>query len=404
MPPVNHQTMSPHLMQIFVTRLQSNALTTDQIVSTIETYNINIKELPDFPRKNEVLEILGRETLPPPPPPSDRDEILKKIKENPTSFSKSDIDKHIASGTITKDDLIKEGVLTEAIWRKLSNISNLSLPNMDEVIKLCNKESSKSDADVYLFGVPGCGKTCVLAGLTKVLNYNTLVGGGSYSGALRQYVDNGITPPPTRLNYLTTINADFKGEKRDRNINVVEMAGEEFVSKIAYNPKNEFQIKDIGTGASELLSNDNPKIFFMVIDPAANERNITIDKKIDENRYTSISLPIHQSDCFERLFDIFLLPENENIMKKVKAVYFIFSKIDKLGNEEEKVNDVIKSQMSNQYKNVKQKYFKLLRRYSNIDQSHKIIKFSLGKFYVGNVFDYNEQDSSKILEVIDKIL
>ena len=89
------------------------------------------------------------------------------------------------------DKVISLDLLTEGIWERLT-MPTVQLPpilqknNQDATI--CPSEPRHTD--VFLFGIPSTGKTCVLMGLLdarNVLIQNQLAG-GKYSNDLRLYL------------------------------------------------------------------------------------------------------------------------------------------------------------------------------------------------------------------------
>ncbi|MBO5631060.1 MAG: hypothetical protein J5965_18490, partial [Aeriscardovia sp.] len=149
-----------------------------------------------------------------------RDEELAKMKENPSEYSKDDVIKLISADIFTRWELEDEGLLD---WEKII-IDRDIFPNIqDFMIENPNIKATEGCTDVYLFGTPGTGKTCLLMGLTGAngqgYTLNMKTHGGAYAAALQEYVNAGLTPGPTFGKFVTTINGQIsETDKRDNVI------------------------------------------------------------------------------------------------------------------------------------------------------------------------------------------
>lgn len=324
-----------------------------------------------------------------------RDELLKLLNER----------------IFTEQELIYNELVTEeslAIIRNWAEVKE-SLPKFEVVTIQCKPECYRDHTDVYLFGVPATGKSCLLAGLleTGVLNYDSVVAGGPYADAMVQWMDNCFPPDPTKENYLTTIKSSLRTGDKSHLFDLVEMAGEEFASKIAHNPDGAVCFEDMGTGATELLGNDNRKIFFIVVDPTTDVVKFTRQVETTDNNgevvYKTEAVVVNQKNTLKRMVDLFNQPENADIMRKVDAIHFIVTKADFLGEDHderaEKSRSLLQSRYSTSIETLKSvcKRFGINRATGEIPY---VFPFSLGRFYVGNIVKYDETDSLNLLEVM----
>jgi len=120
------------------------------------------------------------------------------------------------------------------------------------------------------------------------------------------------------------------------------MSGEEFAFGIAGNPDHEFTFEEMGTGATELLKNDNDKVFFLVIDPTASV--VRINREIRDGFDEETGKPIthleycrvNQRTLIQKMVNLFQNPDNADIMRKVNSIHIIMTKSDTLGNQVER--------------------------------------------------------------------
>lgn len=341
-----------------------------------------------------------------------KNEAVEKMKK---SYNKSEMRdellKLLNKGVFEDQELIYNEVCTEETLGIIRNLAVISagLEDFNDVVGKCQPECFPDHTDVFLFGIPATGKSCILAGLleTGVLNYDSKKAGGHYADTIVQWMDNCFPPVPTKKNYLTTIKASLKTGNKKYLFDLVEMAGEEFADKIANNPDGEISFEDMGSGAAGLLSNDNRKIFFIVLDPTTD--TVKFNTQVEStDEYGNVSVTtkavvVNQKITLKRMIDLFNQPENAAIMKKVDAIHFIVTKADTLGEDystrTETAQVLLKRRYSTSIDTLKSvcKKFGINRV---TDETPYVFPFSLGKFYVGNIVKYDETDSRSLLEVM----
>jgi hypothetical protein len=168
------------------------------------------------------------------------------------------------------------------------------------------------------------------------------------------------------------------------------MSGEKTAEFAAIN--NPTDLEDLGTGASGLLSNNNNKVLFFVIDPT-NEKSVQIG---DSKQWVQQNNVLH---CI-----ISLLSKNAALMKKVIAIHIIMTKSDTLGDFVSK--ESIQNRLTEQgYSVVLNSLIKLCHKYDINKQTNfevGLFPFCVGKFMPGDVYTFDETDSLKIMRVIQK--
>ena len=147
--------------------------------------------------------------------PQARIELMKQkqseismMRDEPNKYEDTRLLKLIDEKIVSRDELIRAGVMTENVWDTLTG-GDYDLPDINEAITSSVPECKDGFTDVYFFGIPSTGKTCVLMGLSRSssLNINLAHGGGDYAAALQQYTDVGKTVPRTPGTFVTTLEA-----------------------------------------------------------------------------------------------------------------------------------------------------------------------------------------------------
>lgn len=337
------------------------------------------------------------------------------MRHEPNRYEVSRLQDLVKLGIFTEHDLISKGVMTENVWNTLNSIDvKKDLPDIYEAMQHSEAECPEGFTDVYFFGIPSTGKTCVLMGLscTSSLQVNLASSGAPYVEALRQYTDYGMTVPHTPGDFVTTLKATISEKKDDmvikHNVNLVEMSGEEFAFGITNNEAREFSFEEMGTGVTELLRNDNRKVFFLIIDPTTNivrfnreydEYDEQTGEKIHKLKYAVVN----QKILMQKIVNIFQDPANSDIMKKVDSIHIIVTKADTLGEPLQRDDKALEVFNKNYGMNIVPPLVDVCRDYninSNSNYRPKLFTFSLGTFYVGGLYEYEETDSDKLVNAI----
>lgn len=340
---------------------------------------------------------------------------ISAMRNNPNNYEVSRLLRLLNEGIITERELIMEKVMTENILDTLRNTDiNNDLPNIRKAIEDSRAECKEGFTDVFFFGIPSTGKTCVLMGMSRSssLHINLASGGGDYASALQQYTDVGVTVPRTPGTFVTTLEATISSRNESgavHKVNLVEMSGEEFAFDIVNRPGHVFTFEDMGSGATQLLMNDNRKVFFLIIDPTANV--VRINREVVDGYDEETGQPltrleycvVNQRTLIQKMVDLFLDPGNSEIMKKVDSIHIIMTKSDTLGNpveREEKALKIFKDKFGG---DILEPLIELCQKYninSNTQFCPKLYTFSLGTFYVGGLYEYEQTDSNRLVRAI----
>ena len=339
---------------------------------------------------------------------------IAAMRNNPNNYEVSKLMRLLNDGIANERELINANVLTENVLKNIRNpYFRDDLPDIEKAIERSRAECLDGYTDVYFFGVPSTGKTCVLMGLSQAdnLSIDTAASGGEYASALQEYTDKGVTVKRTPGTFVTTLDATISSPTNpnlSHKVNLVEMSGEEFAFQIAKNENGIVSFEDMGTGATRLLKNENKKVFFLIIDPTVDvvHLNREIIDGYDEETGTPIKrieyAVANQKSIIQKMIDLF--GKNKEIMKKVDSIHIIMTKADTLGNIVEREDKAYNLLMA-KYRNaiLKQPFLDLCKECNintNTDFIPKLYTFSLGDFYVGGFYEYHSSDSNRLVTAI----
>jgi hypothetical protein len=232
--------------------------------------------------------------------PESKDAVLEKI--NNGDIGAGEIKSYLSSGLITEDDLIFACGIDVDMVKRLVHYSNepIAIPPLDE---LGSPESGYTD--VYFLGIPGSGKTCMMASLFHYLNRKGLIvpmagniWGANYRNHLITKLSSGLLPESTAtgvINYMPMGLKDPDDMSHVHWLNIIEMAGERF-SKVAQGGLNEFE-QVLG-----FLENSNRKIFTIIIDYAQDtSTEIYKNKRTQQNlSLTTVLMQLEQSKILKK--------------------------------------------------------------------------------------------------------
>lgn len=345
---------------------------------------------------------------------SEKVQLLSDMKSNPMKYRREEMFHLISNGVLTEQDLVSNfNILTERAYSHILHYPSL----LDEqrelpISELLYPQSEEGNIDVYFFGVSGVGKSCVLAGLMAQsgrlgfsFDPRGSGGGGIYAMELRNYARTSRLPPAKDQEYIQLIDCDFfyperrylddngwfdvVEKQRCQKFSFIEMSGIKLadISK----KKGHLSLNDLGIGATQLLSNDNNKVIFFVID-TTNEKKIEFSD--GSNHW------VMQSDILNCVSS--LLSKDRSLMKKVEAIHVILTKSDTLGDCINR--DVILEALNSQgYRAVIEDINGICEQY-NINRTTGfhvgLYPFSIGKFMPGDVYVFDDTDSEKILRAI----
>lgn len=387
--------------------------------------------------------------------------MINDMKDNPSRYDREemnwllngkfdDVD-HI-SPIFTEDELLLNKIANREILKHIvthpTDDSDRD-PLEEELVPEENFKSQPNCTDVYFFGVPGSGKSTVLAGLFMVskcdnLRFKILTHGGhlgfTYASILKNYLANNLFPQRTKVRFVAKqelapaiqdvdnpfedseegtqqeiiqqeelnsdkfiqiIDAELKEINPNTNLeeshrlSIIEMPGERTLDFAAADIRNPEEMdKLLGTGTRQLFMNNNRKVFFIVIDPKP-ERTYLVNTN-------GIKTPVTQIGALEALVQFF--NEVPGLLEKIDAIHIILTKSDMLRNPNDIdciKKDVIKRGYEGLISDI-QELCKPSRGNVNAQCNHQLhlFTYSLGKVYPGHMIAYKDYDSKKILQLI----
>lgn len=339
-----------------------------------------------------------------------KNEKLKAIKAHLGQYTLYDYREWTAPGGIFTDaDFIAAGIVTR------ESLKALEVPETERDLNLSktNYDCPAGCTDVYFLGIPNTGKTCILMGLLntdgKHLDWDHFRFGGDYGCELQKLCDKWVTPMSTLGDFATLFTGaitDYEDESIIHPVNLIEMAGEAFALKIAQNKDAKVTISDLGDGIPQMLSNPNDKIFFIVIDPTSDDAKCKKRMEVD-GKTELVEIAVPQKATLTKFCDLLSAKENKEIMRKVRGLYIITAKADRLGTPEEREAKSVKI-VTGRYSQSVEKLKKLC--HPNIydlnaltNNEIRVFPFSLGNFYLGNSFKYDPADSERIIRIISRL-
>lgn len=364
------------------------------------------------------------------------DFILRDMCENPARYDrvemnwlingKRDVVDNI-DAVFTPDEIVNSGAVT---WPIMNHIMTHPTDESDrnvgenEIRPETNFESAKNNTDVYFFGVPGSGKSTVMAGLLNIQTYgdlslNVLTNGGhcgyKYASILKNYLRDNLFPQSTKIRFdvnrednpfvandendnigdkfIQIIDAELENCRVNENhrLSIIEMPGERTLELAVAPAKDPAMMDDLlGRGTSRLFQNDNNKVFFFVIDPNPQRKYLLPN-----------GAEVSQADALWNL--VTFIRDVPTLLSKVHAVHVILSKSDTLQNAKD--FNVISERILHDYDGFIRGVVDLCgKERGNVNAQcgrlPYLFTFSLGRVFPGNMNEYKKDDAGKILEVI----
>lgn len=320
---------------------------------------------------------------------------INKMRENPSAYEANRFFGLINIGVISITELENYGLVTQESYKKAKDRQKY-IEDHPIVVKFVDSPELEAEdiTDVYLFGVPSTGKTCVLMGLlgSELFDWNSAIAAGEYGNILEGYRENGTLPNRTVKEVYYSIHGNTKDSKGDIHlINLIELAGEQFLTEIAMNPDRKVSLEHMDSVAAPYFRNAHRKIFFIVIDPTVK----VIKYEINGKEYSVL-----QKTIIKKIVDMLITEANLELMKTVDALHFIATKSDVLDLTGKDILEAVSDYNAS---------FRAVAELSHPQAAHineatgfkpKLYTFSLGKFYLGGSFDYEPSDSDKLMRII----
>lgn len=299
--------------------------------------------------------------------------LLDRILEG--EIFASEIKGLIDKGSISFDNLLDHGVASKTVNALKYFCNEQRITRSYKIKDLPPMEEGRTD--VYFVGLPGSGKSTMIAGLLNIANITgTLLpdpyhpAGVTYQTDLIQDLKRNVLPEPTAQGSYNYIAASLKDSNdKSHPLNIVDVPGELY-EKIQDNAEvAEFL---------EYINNKNKKVLIFVVDSLAHENNEST------SRYD-------QSVVFPNILQIF----NKNgVLEQTDAIYLVVNKFDAIKESDNSLNrrsngDIALEFINREFLSLKNNCIDARKNTRN-SFNIKVMPFSIGNLsyrYILNSFD-----------------
>ena len=342
-----------------------------------------------------------------------RQKLLAEMKANPTRFDLTMVQDYLYDGIFTREELMEEGLATNRTLDSLPAREYLGGIPAD-AYNYADIDTHVVGTDIYFFGIPNAGKTSLLMGLVNAVESGLMINvrrnGGQYADTLRQYAEMGVPFQCTPDKFIMTMTGEIIENRHNRElrhkVNFVEMSGQGLVHSIVNDDRPE--MAEVGAVANNLLRNANRKVLFILVDPTTDSLTYYYPTKFYDQDGNVIDERYSKKDISQQEFlwwfvNRLALNENKDLMKKVDAIHFIVTKADSLGRTQQERNKKASDLLWDKYSSVVKNLCDLCHKAkinSTTDGKPCVFTYSIGRFYLGNLFEYDSADSKYLIEAL----
>lgn len=318
---------------------------------------------------------------------SEKTKVLQRIAINRISVDEFITD--FNSGKITENDLLNNG-LSEKTIRSIKYFGSKGkevtvFKSIEDLPKMAENRT-----DVYFVGLPGTGKSTMLAGLLYAAHRDGILlpdthnnDGAIFQNLIVSELTKGVLPKATAMgsfNYVAMSLADE--EKKTHPFNVVEVPGELY--KEIYHNNN---IADL----LGYMKNENKKILIFTIDSLTHDDGYQDGDSLD------------QSLVYLNILNIF---KNNGILNKTDAIYLVANKFDAIKesryrNDHRPDADLAMEFLSDEFKSLINNCM-AAREESKNKFKIKVLPFSIGEVVYTSILKSYRKDYAH--ELIQNIL
>lgn len=399
-----------------------------------------------------------------------RDMILQDMRVNPARYDRVEMNwlvkgKYDSVDQIdpvfTTQEIVGQGVVPLEIMNHITSHptdGHDRKPEEDEILPEKNFKSEENATDIYFWGVPGSGKSTVLAGLLNLDRIDSLRlklptrsphSGYKYATVLTSYVKENLFPQSTKISFANkrplrsddssrpnlganpfdnpfVDRSDSPANDTNRNpigevssggstdkfiqiidailednvkqeehkLCIIEMPGERTLGFAAADAKDPNKMDELLGEGTRELFMNNNRKVFFFVVDPNPQR--TYDVEIQGG------VKLTQAKALEALIDFF--NSVPGLLQKVDAMHVILSKSDMLRNPGD-FDGCIKEDVLCDYDGMLADLLKLCEPSKGNVNAHcghrpYLFTFSLGKIYPGNMNKYDPTDAGNILKVI----
>lgn len=363
---------------------QINSLKQQDLIELIESGDISIEEMiAEGLNENTVREIKNHYDSKKQKTIIESEAIVLCQKIENGDYSVEEIKDFLLSEKISESYLLSHTSLNEDLIDKIKNFEKRRT-NFRSWQDLPPLEQNRTD--LYFFGQPGSGKSCILASVFSFLKQNGLIIndahnpiGNIYRNQLTDEIDLGILPDSTMrdgVNYIPIELRNHINESYKHPLNFIEMSGELFDD--AY----QTGINNDNLAAKQYLDNKNKKLIYFVLDYFKDKKGIN-------------SGGISQSSKMEHILSLL---DHFGTLNSTDGVFIVLSKTDLFPEDVDRNQfavDFLQKKYLQFYNNIKE----LQRKYKF---EIKLYPYSIGEVKFQNMLTKFNQQSP--LELIQDVL
>ncbi len=333
-----------------------------------------------------------------------REKELAEMMAKPYMYSIDKIKRLLTANIITKQDLLDRGLITEGTWNALMQDQDHQLPRFYDIWYNETYPLHENSTDVYFLGwTPG--KTCLLMGLCGAEGRGILCSGDrNGAGLFKEYLENRLVPPANGCNIvLNAYLTDYQ-----KNINLIDIIGHQFIGTVFSKGH-----KILDDEKWIYLRNPNRKSLLLLIDCALKEDSViwkymeTFRDEKGDILYRPRKAQLSLTEIYMRYINLFSKPENKEIMDKVDSIHFVVTQVDLIGKTHEEQLRKARNLVQTHYRSLVEAVKAYCRQTKRINASTGfdpcVFTYSLGKFYVGDVYEYNVNPSIEFINILGGI-
>lgn len=336
-------------------------------------------------------------------------EIIDSIRANCFWCDRDRAYEYISSGFFTEYELVnKYKLLTRSAFQHILKYPS-SIDELDPFPISHNEPLDniiQGNIDILFFGVCGSGgKTCLLASLMSLVGessdflyqeyHNNKECDNTYGPYLANYMKTNRRPPRTSSLEIHVVNTLLECDGKYQGVSFIEFAGEQ-VHGLAGNSIQEGMSEgNISPGMSKIFNSHNKKIIFFALDPT-NLHNIQIiEPTVDHD-----GLWVNQSDVLSCV--ISQIKNNPKFIRNIIGFHCIMTKSDTWLNGS--LNSCIKkavdlSDANGLFLQIDE-LSKIYNLNPHINGNTGPIPFTIGKFMMGDTYEFDDSDARKLLKII----
>lgn len=333
-----------------------------------------------------------------------KNDFIHILKDDHNLFDASTIKQMVDEDLITVQDLCDTDIDKEYIKLMMKKTQPVDVYGIAKIAPptAINKKST----EVYFWGIPDSGKTCVLAAILSVLESGKIATpsedkdsqGYGYMMTLANILHpNKVGPLMTGTpeDCFFEMGVDLKEGKIIHPITFIDMAGELIRNMYKYNvnPNDPSINTNILTTMTNILIENrsgNRKIHFFVIEYGAENR---LYDKTDNNPGIPQRTYLHGAFQF--------INDTKIFKKDTDAIFILLTKADKIKGEENKKQQVL-NYIDNNYLALKNLLNDICEDNDINGGSIEIIPFSLGDVCFKDYCKFDTQAADNILRIIIK--